>query len=62
MSSTEKYIHSTLLGIVCSFITWLIVDNLFINIPFWKYFIIELILVAMLKLYTFTITKLGLNQ
>lgn len=60
MTLIEKTIHYTLIAILFSIINWFIIDNLVINISFWKYFIVELILVTSLKIFKFTIEKLKL--
>jgi hypothetical protein len=61
MSIREKIIHSLILGFLFSFINWILVDKFIINLSFWKYFFIEIILVISLKLYTFIKLKLKLN-
>jgi hypothetical protein len=40
-------------------INWIIVNFLIINIPFWKYFFVEIIFLVSYKLYTFTLSKLN---
>lgn len=60
MGKYEKIIHRFLLGMSFSLLSWFIIDKLIIEIPFWKYFITELIIVAILKISTFTNQKLGL--
>mgnify|MGYP006269558949 CR=1 FL=1 len=61
MSIREKILHGLIISMCFSVVAWLIVNNLIITIPFWKYFIIELFLVGMMKLFKFTIQKLNLN-
>jgi hypothetical protein len=60
MTIIEKTIHHALIAILFSIINWIIIDNFIINISFWKYFIIELLLVSSLKIFKFTIQKLKL--
>jgi hypothetical protein len=60
MGRYEKVIHRFLLGMLFSLITWFIIDKLIIEIEFWKYFIIELLIVGILRISTFTNQKLGL--
>jgi hypothetical protein len=61
MSIREKIMHSLILGCLFTFINWILVDRFIINLSFWKYVFIEIILVISLKLYTFVKLKLGLN-
>lgn len=61
MSITEKFIHSFLIAVVFSILCWLIITNFVIEISFWKYIIIEIILAVSKKLYTFTIQKTHLQ-
>lgn len=60
MGKYEKILHRFLLGIIFSLMSWAIINGLIIEISFWKYFITELIIVAILKVSTFTNQKLGL--
>jgi hypothetical protein len=61
MTLLEKIIHSILLSILFSVISWLIIDRFVINLSFLRYFLVELILVISLKFYKFTKLKLKLN-
>jgi len=61
MTIREKVIHSLLLGCLFTFTNWFLVNKFIIEISFWKYIFIEIILVISLKLYTFTKLKLRLN-
>jgi hypothetical protein len=61
MSVIEKFVHGFIISITLSIVNWFIIDNLIINIPFWKYFILELIFVVSMKLYKFTLQKLQLQ-
>lgn len=61
MSVREKFIHGFIISITLSILNWFIIDNFIINIPFWKYFILELIFVVSMKLYKFTLQKLQLQ-
>lgn len=60
MSFNERVIHRFLISCVFTIFNWIIVDNFLIEIPLWKYLIIELFLVISLKFYTFTIRKIKL--
>jgi hypothetical protein len=61
MTIKEKIIHTLILSLMFSIISWLVVDNLIIDISFLKYFLIEIILIISLKFYKFTIQKFKLN-
>lgn len=61
MKVYEKVAHSLIIGILFSFFNWFILNTFVITISFWKYYLIEIILVISLKIYTFTKLKLGLN-
>lgn len=60
MSVTERQIHRALISLVFSVINWILIDLLLVDLPFWKYFIIELFLVVSMKFYIFTTRKLNL--
>ena len=57
MTIIEKIINHLLLGVLFTLVNWMIVDALIIEVPFYKYFLIELILVISMKIYKFTLTK-----
>jgi hypothetical protein len=61
MSIREKFLHGFIISILLSIVNWFIIDKLIINIPLWKYFILELIFVVSMKLYKFTLQKLQLQ-
>jgi hypothetical protein len=61
MSIREKFLHGFIISILLSVVNWFIIDKLIINIPLWKYFILELIFVVSMKLYKFTLQKLQLQ-
>jgi hypothetical protein len=61
MTLREKFVHSFLLSILFSSLTWFVVDKLLVEISIIKYFILEIILLVSLKLFNFTKLKLGLN-
>lgn len=61
MNITEKRIHKLLLGALFTVFNWLMFNNLIIDIPFWKYFLVELFLVLSMKFYKFTTRKLELQ-
>lgn len=60
MSPTERRIHKALISLVFSLINWMIIDYTLVDLPFWKYFIIELFLVVSMKFYIFTTRKMNL--
>ena len=57
MMITAKNIHVFLLSLIFTWVTWNIVDMFIINVGFFKWIIIEFILVIMQKFYKFTSTK-----
>ena len=60
MSVLERQIHRALISLVFSIINWMLIDYLLVDLPFWKYFIIELFLVVSMKFYIFTTRKMNL--
>lgn len=60
MSLPEKVIHRLLISLVFSFFNWMLIDWLIVELPFWKYIIIELFLVVSMKFYIFTTRKMKL--
>lgn len=60
MSPIEKGIHRLVISLCFSVLTWLIVDHFIVDLPLWKYFIIELLLVISWKFSIFTTRKLNL--
>ena len=61
MTLKEKFFHSFILGVLFSFINWLIIDKLIVSVSIYKYILIELVLVISIKLFKFTKLKLNLN-
>jgi hypothetical protein len=61
MTIGEKIVHTVLISFLFSVICWLITNYFVISLTFIKYFFIEIILIISLKVYKFTISKLGLN-
>jgi|Laugrespbdmm15sn_2_1035079.scaffolds.fasta_scaffold27746_3 hypothetical protein len=61
MTIREKIIHSFFLAIFISIINWLIIFKFIVEISIFKYFLIEIILILSIKLFTFTKQKLGLR-
>lgn len=60
MSSVEKVVHRLLISIVFTVLNWIVIDFFIVDLPLWRYLIIELFLVISLKFYTFTTRKLKL--
>lgn len=56
------YVHRLILSLLFSIINWKIIDALLIEMPFWKYFIIEISILIMIKFLTFTYEKAGLDE
>jgi len=60
MQRFEKIVHTFLLGMLFSVVSWLVIKNLIVEMNFIRYFIIEIFIVGMLKLSTYINQKLGL--
>ena len=54
------YIHRLVLSILFSIINWKLVDLILIDIPIWKYFIIEFSILGMVRLLIYTYEMLGI--
>jgi hypothetical protein len=61
MTIREKVIHSFLLAVFISIINWLVISKFIVEMSIFKYFLIEIILILSIKLFTFTKQKLGLR-
>jgi len=61
MSETEKSINRLIISGFFSFITYSLITKYIVEISFLKYFLIEIILVISLKLFTFTVQKTKLQ-
>jgi hypothetical protein len=61
MGKYEKAINKTIIALLFSVLNWLIIDRFIIDIPFYKYFIIEILLIVTMKLCIFTTQKLKLQ-
>lgn len=60
MSRYEKAIHRFFIGLVFSVVNWILIDQFLVELPLWKYIIIELFLVISMKFYIFTTRKMNL--
>lgn len=56
------HIHRFILSLLFSIINWKLIDAFLIELPFWKYFIIEISILIMIKFLTFTYEKAGLDE
>lgn len=56
------HIHRFILSLLFSIINWKLIDAFLIELPFWKYFIIEISILVMIKFLTFTYEKAGLDE
>jgi len=61
MTKFQRGIHSLLLSLAFSALSWMIVDSCIINIAFYKYLMIEVLVTLSMKLYVFTLTKTNLQ-
>jgi hypothetical protein len=62
MTTFEKLSHRLLLGAAFTIMNWFIVTTFIIEVSFFKYFFIELLLVLSMKFFKFTLTKFKLNN
>ena len=61
MGKYEKAINKTIIALLFSVLNWLIIDRFIIEIPFYKYFIIEILLIVSMKIFIFTTQKIKLQ-
>jgi hypothetical protein len=61
MGKYEKAINRTILSILFSILNWKLINIFLIDIPFYKYFIIEIFLIVSMKLFIFTTQKFKLQ-
>lgn len=61
MGKYEKAINKTIIALLFSVLNWLVIDRFIIEIPFYKYFIIEILLIVTMKICIFTTQKLKLQ-
>ena len=54
------YIHRLILSILLSLVNWMLIDKLLIDIPVWKYFIIEISILTMVKVLVYFYNELGI--
>lgn len=57
-----KWIHVVIISFLVSFLTWFIISSLLIEISFFKYYLLELIVLLSFKLYIFTLNKFIYNS
>jgi hypothetical protein len=62
MSRTEKGIHRLIISLLFSLVTWVIIDNLIVEVSAVRYIFIELTVVLCMKFSIFTIQKLRLDD
>lgn len=60
MSSIERVINRLLISLLFTMLNWVLVDWLIVELPLWKYIIIELFLIVSMKFYIFTTRKMNL--
>lgn len=61
MGTFEKLVHSFIISMGFSVLTWFIVNHFIIDISIYKYFAIEILLLVMLKGSLFLQNKLGVR-
>lgn len=58
----SNIIHRILISIIVTTTMWFIVDKLIIEIPFWKYYLLEFIFIISMKILIFIVTYFQLND
>ena len=56
------YLQQLGIAAIVTLLSWIIVDQLIVDISFIKYFFVEVLFVISQKLYNFTIKSLNLEQ
>lgn len=56
------YVHRFLISVLFSIVNWQLINKFLIEIPIWKYFIIEISILIMVKILIFTYEKIGLQE
>jgi len=56
------FIHRFIISILYTLAVWLAVDTFLIDIPFWKYFIIEFLVFCTAKVLIFTFHYFGIDE
>lgn len=57
-----NYIHRIVLSLLFSITNWKIIDTLLIDIPFWKYFLIEISILVMSKMLMESYNRFDLHD
>lgn len=60
MSIYEKTINKLIISLLFTIMNWIIINNFIVEIIYWKYLFIEILLVVSMKLSIFTTRKLKL--
>jgi hypothetical protein len=61
MTNFQRGLHSLLLSVAFTLITWMIIDTFVINVSFSKYILLEVAILISEKLYLFTLSKTNLR-
>jgi hypothetical protein len=61
MGKYEKALNKTILSVLFSILNWTLINKFLIEIPFYKYFIIEILLIVSMKIFIFTTQKIKLQ-
>ena len=59
---TNKGLHRVLLSLITTAIIWIVVDKFIIDIPIWKYFLLEFIFIFSMKILIFMVNFFQLNN
>lgn len=61
MTRLERDVHLFIISVLFSLLNYGIIYFLIVELPLWKYFIIELLLLVSMKFYIFTTRKMKLR-
>lgn len=61
MGKYEKALNKTVLSILFSILNWKLITTFLIEVSFYKYFIIEILLIVSMKIFIFTTQKFKLQ-
>lgn len=61
MGKYEKALNKTVLSVLFSILNWKLITTFLIEVPFYKYFIIEILLIVSMKIFIFTTQKFKLQ-
>lgn len=60
--NTQKAIQTISIAVLFTLLNYFIISNYIVDLSFWKYLIVEFVLIISYKLYNFTISSLNLQD